>query len=770
MFGNILIRGGQTAAHEYRMSVQIALMFAWIAGAGTLGVCATVLIWSLSLHEAYLWLLHEWAEVLHSFVGPDERITVYNEHWSRYTSLVGHVLTNPRVFQTSARASALAVDGLKAGLMLSGGLCGLALVYFLWRGWRMKRTHTLRGNDLVPPQTLSKRIRRWNRKHWHFRAYHLAGVPFPKGAENTHTIVCGTTGTGKTTLLVDLLAQIRARGERAVIYDKTGGFVRRFYDAERDVILNPLDRRAPHWSVFAEGRSGPDFDMMARALIPENKGLVDPFWVHAARILFARIADGLRTRGLTSNELLVRNLLKIDLSDMVKLLRDTSAQAIIDENSPKTALSVRAVMTSYLECLATLEDRSHTPLFSIRDWIRDDDGQGFLFLTSRSDRHETVRGLLSCWLEIAINTLLSLESRPGRRIWLILDEVPSLNTIPSLPSGMAESRQFGGCFVLGLQVWSAMREIYGRDGAETLSGLARTRLILSTPDKDTADWGARGLGNAEQTRHRESISMGANTYRDGVSVSVHDEIRPLVLPTQIMNLPDLEGYLRMPQGFAVAKVRIRPARMVERAPFFIERDPVAGAGHQIAETPPPAPATATPGPAREGRTHDDTGKDRQANRHSRRPSGNRSRKTPSRTPPEAPLLDRDEHLAAGHQTEPQPMPDARQAGMFRNPAPGPHPGARKAHAHKAPPEPAAHAHPVNGQDHNAQQRAKDHGQAHEQMDVLDPATAGVRDDDRGHDDAAKPAGPPHPGTEPGLPEGATRSDADRYGTGREIII
>ena len=50
---------------------------------------------------------------------------------------------------------------------------------------------------------------------------------------------------------------------------------------------------------------------------------------------------------------------------------------------------------------------------SIREWIGDENRDGFLFLTSRGDQHASLRGLISTWLEIAVNAMLSLD--PGRR-------------------------------------------------------------------------------------------------------------------------------------------------------------------------------------------------------------------------------------------------------------------------------------------------------------------------------------------------------------------
>ena len=308
------------------------------------------------------------------------------------------------------------------------------------------------------------------------RPYAIAGVPYPERTETQHTIVSGTTGSGETVLISDLVSQIRARGERCVIYDKMGSYTRSFFDEGRDVLLNPLDARAPRWSPFYEARNPRDFDMMAAALIPQQKDTVDPFWVTATRQLFSNGAGVLRRRGVTENRVLVDHLLKTDFTALAEAMEGTVAQSIVDPENPKTALSVRAMLTANLSALEFLPDEGAP--FSIREWIsdeaRDRNGGGFLFLTSRGDQHASLRGLISTWLEIAVNAMLSLDQDDGRRIWVILDELPTLHQVPSLQPGLAESRQFGGCFVLGVQVASALRDLYGRNGAETISGLCGT--------------------------------------------------------------------------------------------------------------------------------------------------------------------------------------------------------------------------------------------------------------------------------------------------------
>ena len=272
-------------------------------------------------------------------------------------------------------------------------------------------------------------------------------------------------------------------------------------------------------------------------------------------------------------------------------MEGTVAQSIVDPANPKTALSVRAMLTANLSALEYLPDDG--PPFSIRDWISGEGETGFLFLTSRGDQHASLRGLISTWLEIAVNAMLSLEQRDGRRIWVILDELPTLHQVPSLQPGLAESRQFGGCFVLGVQVISALRDLYGRNGAETISGLCGTRAVLAAPDRDTAQWSADSLGRAEVEEFTEGLSYGANTIRDGVSLTPRRELRTLALASEIMRLENLAGYLRFPGPYPVATIRLdytgRPA-MAER---FVPREECRDAA-DLNRTAPGAGAHETP--------------------------------------------------------------------------------------------------------------------------------------------------------------------------------
>src|SRR5262249_25255271 len=99
----------------------------------------------------------------------------------------------------------------------------------------------------------------------------LAGHPISLLDETKHFKIVGTTGSGKSTAIRELLTGALARGDRAVIADPDASYLQRFYSPERgDVILNPFDSRASRWDLFGEIIQPHDADHLARSFIPDH--------------------------------------------------------------------------------------------------------------------------------------------------------------------------------------------------------------------------------------------------------------------------------------------------------------------------------------------------------------------------------------------------------------------------------------------------------------------------------------------------------------------
>jgi len=77
----------------------------------------------------------------------------------------------------------------------------------------------------------------------------------PRNAENKHFLVVGDTGSGKSSVIRQMLYQVADRGDSAIVYDPACEFVKQFYDERRgDIVLNPLDARMPYWNPSDELR------------------------------------------------------------------------------------------------------------------------------------------------------------------------------------------------------------------------------------------------------------------------------------------------------------------------------------------------------------------------------------------------------------------------------------------------------------------------------------------------------------------------------------
>src|SRR5260221_263497 len=81
------------------------------------------------------------------------------------------------------------------------------------------------------------------------------------------------------------------RGDRGIIADPDGGYLARFYAADRgDVILNPFDGDAHKWDLFGEITNDYDVEQLARSLIPDS-GASDRTWSQYARTFFSAVVQ-----------------------------------------------------------------------------------------------------------------------------------------------------------------------------------------------------------------------------------------------------------------------------------------------------------------------------------------------------------------------------------------------------------------------------------------------------------------------------------------------
>ncbi|RZI61438.1 MAG: DUF87 domain-containing protein, partial [Zymomonas sp.] len=422
----------------------------------------------------------------------------------------------------------------------------------------------------MPPRQILRLAFRARKEAGIHHPYTLAGIPFPHRTEQSHVMLIGTTGSGKTTELRSLVAQMRERQDSAVIFDLTGAYLEAFYDPARDTILNPLDARCPAWTIFNDCRTHSEFTSAAAALIPSDGGSSEPFWALAARTLFIEMCVRLPERGQGSNLALSENLMTADLKRVHRFLKNTIADPLTAPEAARMAESIRAVFNANAQVLRFLPDEGKP--CSIRDWITQPKPPGsILFVTSSYVDLPMNRALLTLWMDIAINRLMTLPRTRSLRTWFMFDELGALHRLPAIENGLQTARAFGGAMILGIHSFEKLVEVYGEQGARNLASLARSKLILATADLDTAEQCTRYIGNREVRQMDEAYSYGYNNTRDASTLTPRKQVEPLVIADDITNLPSMHGFVKFPDGFPAARIQLEWKDYPRVAQGFVTR-------------------------------------------------------------------------------------------------------------------------------------------------------------------------------------------------------
>lgn len=391
------------------------------------------------------------------------------------------------------------------------------------------------------------------------RAITLAGIEVPQGDETKHFKLIGTTGTGKSTAIQEILSAALERGDRAVIADPDGGYMRRFYSADRgDVVLNPFDSRSLKWDLFGEIKSPYDVEQLARSLIPDNDGQ-DKSWRSYARTFFTAVTRQAHEAGIKDAAELYR-LLVVAKSDELRVLVDgTPAQPFLDEHNSRMFDSIRSVTSSAVGSLEYI-GRQQAPDFSVRAWV-DDKKPGVLFMPYKAGQIAALSSTISGWMRLAIFEAMNREEpdEKSRPLWFVVDELDALGQIDGLKDALARLRKFDGRCVLGFQSVAQVSTTYGHGDAHTIIENCGNTLILRCSASEgggTARFASQLIGEREVLRTTVSRSRRLTEVLGSVSHNRHFSVESAVLPSQVEQLPDLTGYLKYASAPEWQKVRL----------------------------------------------------------------------------------------------------------------------------------------------------------------------------------------------------------------------
>ncbi|MCE2003932.1 type IV conjugative transfer system coupling protein TraD [Enterobacter asburiae] len=580
--GKNLTQGGQMTAYRWRMFIQVNNWIGFWIFILFAALTTAIFLWRIpqeALDNGSLWWF---ASINSSFIDlmpATGTPKIYDVHYWYAPTATMMVLkmTLPQIY-TDLYMQEMGNQCLTE-LQWAAGASGLfSMVVFIAVTWfiasigrKESEDEYISGMQLTDkPAEVNKLLR----KNGEFSDLRVGDLHMVRMAEVLNFLMHGTIGVGKSTLIRWLLDYIRKRGDRAIIYDSGCTFTETHYNPSTDIILNAHDERCANWQMWGECVDAVDYDNLAASLIPVE-GESDPFWVSSSRTIYADLAIRMSTDPERSIEKFLKTLLSLSMKNLRDYLANTPSANLVEEKIEKTAISIRSVVTNYAKALRYLQglDDGTKPPFTIREWMTQERyDSSWLFISTQARHRKSVRPLISLWVSLATLMLQSMGENSDRRVWFIIDEAPSLQRIPELAETLAEARKFGGCFVLGMQNMAQLVHVYGRELAKSIFDLMNTRMYGRSPSAEMAKVVEEELGNQRKRKIREQNSYGLDQVRDGVSLGKDEVNNPIVDYEQIMRLPNLNFYVRLPGEYPVVRLKLKYRSLKKRQAGLIERN------------------------------------------------------------------------------------------------------------------------------------------------------------------------------------------------------
>lgn len=578
------IRGGQTTSHYFSMIKEvtgkvIGFYFIIFAFATTAIFMYKTEVYDRHISSTYLLSTFHYGV----FKDPTYELNIKHPNGRIQHVTAKGVYTNKRVHEIFAETKFQLYQSFFYALFVPIPFVFMYLSFVLRQGSHQVTDDHVRGVTKGTKEEVQKMVDDLRKKNKFKKAnIHFCGFTIPDVFETQNFLMAGGPGTGKSGQIAMMLADIRKQKGRAIVYDRSGTFVEKFYRPGKDILLNPLDKRSVYWDIFSECTTKYEFDEFASAFIPDAKSS-DPFWTLGPRAVFSAICYKESKKPHPSISEMVNIILQMPLETMMKYCKFTDAASVLSEGAEKTAAGVRSSMAVYVNCLRLLRERS-AERFCIREWVKDETNtDSFVFITSNKENESVLRSLITAYIHIATKSILGMKEDLNRRIWCIYDELPTLKKLEILKDSPAEGRKYGGCFVFGFQSYPQMVDIYGKNGMAALAGGCATGLLTRANEPDFAKWCAEYAGQNEMAKASENLSFGHNAVRDAVNMSKTRGMQDVVIPAEFRALPDYEGYVIFGRGVPVTHVQLPFKHFPKVSESFIPCDDIDEVAVPIAE-------------------------------------------------------------------------------------------------------------------------------------------------------------------------------------------
>ena len=589
---NNFIGGGQVFLHKIRMFQQVFMRTLWVSL--IIGILSALAMYNQELKETQWQAFYDYRKAiiadefdgainsLRETIGKEPTYITYvsikTKSGKIKTGFDPRDLRNFDIFQNINRK----VIQLGWDILVALGFftaLSFSVIFILWSrfGKNLKADKIKEGENKI---LTAKEVRNTLRKMKAMSDLVVGDMPLIKDMETRHFLVSGSTGSGKTNLMHNMLPQIERRGEPAIVIDNTGEMIAKYYNPERgDIIFNPMDARSNDWDFWSDCSNVEELERFSKILFSFNRkssdSKSDPFWEQSAEIVFNECVKYLTKSNNKTIESLQSLTINATVEELKKRLVDTPAARYLTDDSKGMSSSVLSTLATSARPISYLSDGAISGKFSLKQYFKklNQGSNAWLFLSTKPSSRNLTLPLIACLTELSLCQLLDIGINNNRRLWFVIDELPSLRKLPALSNLMSEGRKYGSCIMCGMQSLNQLYSIYGQYEGSTIFGQFGTRFFFRNTENLIARQVSESSGMETITRQQKNTSFGANEFRDGVSYNEHQQKKPLIETSDLSSLATGSCYVFLPEPeVRIAKINVPHNKINNKHSGFIQKD------------------------------------------------------------------------------------------------------------------------------------------------------------------------------------------------------
>jgi len=351
-------------------------------------------------------------------------------------------------------------------------------------------------------------------------------IPISESVLSKHVLYTGTTGTGKTTAIFQLLRQLIHKmddNDVMVVFDTKGDFRKEFYRPDKDVVISSDEKATAYWNIFKEAMINGEDHTEENLLEIVNSLFEDkikrsnaPFFPQAAKdVLF----------GIMSYIIFKNAIEDLDNAELYAYLRDANINDVVDalmsvgdlrgiidyiynggdgsEQTQGVYSELRNVANELF--IGNFRKRGD---FSVREFVRNKGGR-ILFIEYDLSIGKVLTPIYKILIDLAIKEALSRNKSEGN-VYFVIDEFNLLPNLYHIDNGVNFGRSLGAKFIVAMQNIQQIIGGYGYEKAYGILSAFGTSVSFRVTDKATKEF----VQNLYGTNRKRFVFKGVS-YSDG---------------------------------------------------------------------------------------------------------------------------------------------------------------------------------------------------------------------------------------------------------------